>query len=74
VTTQAAGTTLVLSPLTGACSSCHDSSTAIDHMKQNGGYFYAPRSTVLAPAAPQEQCLICHGPGRIAAIGAVHQH
>jgi len=74
VTTQAAGTTLVLSPLTGACAACHDSSTAVDHMRQNGGYFYAPRSTVLAPAAPQEQCMICHGPGRIAAIGTVHQH
>ncbi|HET9987294.1 MAG TPA: OmcA/MtrC family decaheme c-type cytochrome, partial [Kofleriaceae bacterium] len=74
VTTQAAGTTLVLSPLTGACSACHDASTAIDHMKQNGGYFYAPRSVVLAPNAPQEQCMICHGPGRVAAIGMVHQH
>ncbi len=36
-TTQAAGTTLVLSPITGACSACHDTSTAIDHMKANGG-------------------------------------
>ena len=26
------------------------------------------------PNAPQEQCLICHGPGRIAAIGEVHAH
>ncbi|MEO8548483.1 MAG: OmcA/MtrC family decaheme c-type cytochrome [Kofleriaceae bacterium] len=74
VTTQAAGTTLVLSPLTGACSACHDSNAALDHMKQNGGYFYAPRSTALAPNAPQEQCMICHGPGRVAAIGVVHQH
>jgi len=73
-TTQAAPSTLVLSPLTGACSSCHDTSTALDHMKQNGGYFYAPRSVVLAPNAPQEQCMICHGPGRVAAIGMVHQH
>ena len=22
---------------------------------------------------PQEQCMLCHGPGRIAAIGSVHQ-
>jgi len=74
VTTQAAGTTLVLSQITGACAACHDSSPAIDHMKANGGQFYSPRSTVLAPNAPQEQCLICHGPGRVAAIGVVHQH
>jgi OmcA/MtrC family decaheme c-type cytochrome len=72
-TTPAAGTTLVLSPITGACVACHDSSIALDHMKSSGGLFYAPRSTALAPGAPQEQCLLCHGPGRVAAIGAVHQ-
>jgi OmcA/MtrC family decaheme c-type cytochrome len=71
-TTQAAGTTLVLSPITGACASCHDTPAAIDHMKSAGGRFYAPRSQVLAPGAAQEQCLICHGPGRSAAIGEVH--
>jgi OmcA/MtrC family decaheme c-type cytochrome len=74
VTTQAAASTLVLSPITGACSACHDSSIAIDHMRSNGGQFYAPRALVLTPGAPQEQCLICHGPGAIAAIGLVHQH
>jgi OmcA/MtrC family decaheme c-type cytochrome len=73
VTAQAAGTTLVLSQITGACASCHDSAIAIDHMKDNGGQFYAPRSAVLATGASQEQCLICHGPGRVAAIAAVHQ-
>ncbi len=72
VTTQAAGSTLVMSPITAACASCHDSSAAVDHMKANGGRFYALRSTVLAPGAPGEQCLICHGPGRVAAIGVVH--
>ncbi len=72
-TVEAAGTTLVLSPITGACSSCHDSSIAIDHMRANGGQFYSERLTVLAPNAPKEQCLICHGPGRVAAIGVVHQ-
>ncbi|MEO8699470.1 MAG: OmcA/MtrC family decaheme c-type cytochrome [Kofleriaceae bacterium] len=72
LTTQAAGTTLVLSPITGACSSCHDSTIAINHMKANGGQFYSPRSTVL-PLGATEQCLICHGPGRSAAIGVVHQ-
>lgn len=72
VATPAADTTLVLSPITSACVSCHDTSAAVDHMKANGGRFYAPRSVVLAPGAPQEQCLICHGPGRVAAIGEVH--
>jgi OmcA/MtrC family decaheme c-type cytochrome len=73
-TTEAASTTLVLSPITGACAACHDTPTAISHMTSNGGQFYASRAQVLAPGAPQEQCLICHGPGRVAAIGVVHQH
>ncbi|MBS1117789.1 MAG: hypothetical protein H6Q90_17 [Deltaproteobacteria bacterium] len=73
VTTQAAGTTLVVSPITGACSACHDSTIAISHMKANGGQFYSPRSAVLALGASQEQCMLCHGPGRVAAIGVVHQ-
>ena len=73
VTTQAAGTTLVLSPITGACASCHDSTIAINHMKANGGQFYSTRSSVLGLGASQEQCLLCHGPGRVAAIGVVHQ-
>lgn len=73
VTTAAAGTTLVLSAITGACASCHDSAPAIDHMTAHGGRFYTPRSTALAPGAAQEQCMLCHGPGRVAAIGSVHQ-
>jgi hypothetical protein len=73
VTTEAAGTTLVQSPITSACASCHDSTVAINHMKANGGQFYSPRSAVLALGASQEQCMICHGPGRTAAIGVVHQ-
>jgi len=74
VTTAAAGTTLVISPITTACSGCHDKTTDIAHMQQNGGLFYATRTAALATGAPQEQCLICHGPGAIAAIGVVHQH
>ncbi len=72
-TVEAAPTTLVLSPVTGACSACHDSPSAVNHMRLNGGLFYAPRSTALGPNAQPEQCLICHGPGRTAAIGTVHQ-
>jgi len=70
-TTNPAMSTLVLSPITGACSACHDSPAAIDHMKGAGGQFYAPRT--IAVGGAQEQCLLCHGPGRTAAIGEVHQ-
>jgi len=69
--TTPAVTTLVITPIMAACSACHDAPPALDHMRSNGGQFYAPRSAVLGGA--QEQCLICHGPGRIAAIGEVHQ-
>jgi OmcA/MtrC family decaheme c-type cytochrome len=71
-TTEAAGTTLVITPVTTVCSACHDAPPQLDHMKSNGGRFYAQRSEVLAPNAPQEQCLQCHGPGTVAAIGKVH--
>lgn len=73
VTTEAAGSNLVISPVTAACASCHDSTIAINHMRSSGGQFYATRSSVLALGASQEQCLLCHGPGRTAAIGEVHQ-
>jgi OmcA/MtrC family decaheme c-type cytochrome len=67
--TQAAATTLVNSPITGACTACHDSKIAIAHMQGNGGAFYEARSTALAKV---EQCLICHGNGKTADIRAVH--
>jgi hypothetical protein len=53
-------------PVSGAVST-----SAIDHMQTNGGQFRVPRSSV--PANTQgEQCLVCHGPNRIAAIATVH--
>jgi OmcA/MtrC family decaheme c-type cytochrome len=65
--------TLVKSPITAACSACHDSPVAVDHMQAMGGSFYAPRSVVFAPGAAKEQCLLCHGPGKLAAIADVHR-
>jgi OmcA/MtrC family decaheme c-type cytochrome len=64
-------TTLVISPLVAACVGCHDSSIAVDHMQTNGGSFYEPRSTAFTKPQ-QEECLLCHGPGRIAAISDLH--
>jgi OmcA/MtrC family decaheme c-type cytochrome len=69
--TQAATTTLVNSPFVAACVACHDSPTDIDHMQTNGGSFYAPRSTA-STQPQQEQCLLCHGPGAVASISALH--
>jgi OmcA/MtrC family decaheme c-type cytochrome len=68
---QAQGTTRVNSPIAAACSACHDSAPAIDHMQTNGASLWEPRSTALTK--PQkEECLICHGPNRLAAISLVH--
>jgi OmcA/MtrC family decaheme c-type cytochrome len=68
-TTEAAGTTLVTTPVTAACVACHDSNISIAHMESNGGAFYGVRSA--SPAAA-EQCMICHAPGDVADIKAVH--
>jgi len=64
-------TTLVVSPFVAACSACHDSPIAIDHMQTNGGSFYEPRAAVAAKPQ-QEECLLCHGPGRLASIADRH--
>src|SRR5439155_1026438 len=45
--TEAASTTLVISPIVAACSACHDSPAAIDHMQTNGGSFWRPRAEAL---------------------------
>jgi OmcA/MtrC family decaheme c-type cytochrome len=68
-TVEAAPTTLVISPIATPCFACHDSSLAEEHMRINGGSIYVLRSTALAT---QETCMVCHGPGRIADIKAMH--
>ena len=83
VTTQPAVTTLVSSPYVAACSNCHDTPIAINHMKANGGSFYASRGSVQAnPALPvagaplvnKEQCFLCHSSGKIADVKLVHMN
>lgn len=59
VTTVAAATSLVSSPISSACYSCHDTALAKQHMVQNGGSIYAVRSA--ATLATKETCLVCHG-------------
>jgi OmcA/MtrC family decaheme c-type cytochrome len=68
-TTEAAATTLVMSPTVASCSGCHDSPDAISHMKGNTGSFYAARSAALGVT---ETCLVCHGSGRTADIAVMH--
>jgi OmcA/MtrC family decaheme c-type cytochrome len=73
VTKEAADTTLVVSPITAACSACHDSSASIDHMQANGGRFYDTRANYKAKGALKEQCMICHATGKVAPIATVHK-
>ena len=67
---EAADSTLVKSPITAACSACHDSTNEIAHMEQMGGTFYKPR---LVAENQSEMCMMCHGPGTVAAIADVHK-
>jgi OmcA/MtrC family decaheme c-type cytochrome len=69
VTTPAALTTLVNSPIATQCFACHDTSQARAHIESNGGSIYAARSAALAKP---ETCLVCHASGRIADIKAMH--
>jgi OmcA/MtrC family decaheme c-type cytochrome len=69
-TTAAAATTLVDSPITTVCFSCHDTTLARAHMVGNGGSLYEARSTALVKT---EQCMLCHGSGRVADIKAMHE-
>ncbi|OIQ78670.1 doubled CXXCH motif (paired_CXXCH_1) [mine drainage metagenome] len=64
------GLNLVTSPITAVCSSCHDSASAISHFAANNGSFYQPRSVAVTKT---ESCLVCHGPGKVAAIADVHK-
>jgi OmcA/MtrC family decaheme c-type cytochrome len=70
---QAAGTTLVESPVTAACFACHDNSVAKLHFAANGGVFYSARSVNGgATLVNKETCLVCHGYGRDQDAALVH--
>jgi OmcA/MtrC family decaheme c-type cytochrome len=66
----AAPTTLVKSPITAACSTCHDAAYELKHMKDMGGTYYGTRS---AASSDAETCMMCHGPGAVASIANVHK-
>lgn len=77
-TTPAAGTTLVTSPITAVCFTCHDNNTTVSagmgqtpvaHMKAQGGSIYEARSTALLKT---ELCNTCHGTAGASSIGSAH--
>jgi OmcA/MtrC family decaheme c-type cytochrome len=69
-TREAESASLVISPISAACFSCHDTMSAKNHMKTNGGAIYEPRSTALQKG---EACLTCHGAGKEQDAAVVHK-
>jgi OmcA/MtrC family decaheme c-type cytochrome len=72
VTVPADSASLVSSPISAACFSCHDDFTAKNHMRNNGGVLYQPRGTAAA-LDNAEGCLACHGQGTIMDPVVIHQ-
>lgn len=58
----------VITPVTGACYACHDSSSVQAHMEQFGGAIDVNRDFV----ETIDTCGICHGPGDIADVETAH--
>jgi OmcA/MtrC family decaheme c-type cytochrome len=64
----------VVSPNASVCSACHIETLAIEHMQQNGGDFNATKAADGTMISSQiETCDVCHGPGRIADVKAMHE-
>jgi len=64
---------VAISPNAAICSSCHTSSLAADHMRQNGGDFAAGKTNTGAlVSSGSETCQLCHGQGRSADVKTMH--
>ena len=79
---QAENSTLVNSPIAGACAACHDTGAARDHMRANGGALNDLRGKFVnnvagvnvQPLNNTESCLTCHGSGKEQDINTVHMN
>ncbi|HAL40643.1 MAG TPA: hypothetical protein DCP03_22110 [Polaromonas sp.] len=73
---DADGNTLVNSPIASACFGCHTSNIATAHMTSNGGALYATRASLTSGGklVNNEQCVVCHGAGKVADAEVIHQH
>ncbi|NNF67422.1 MAG: OmcA/MtrC family decaheme c-type cytochrome [Gammaproteobacteria bacterium] len=63
----------VVSPNTAVCSTCHVSTLAAEHMRQNGGDFNATKAADnTLSSTGTETCQLCHGPGRTNDVKEAH--
>ena len=67
----------VNTPMASTCYYCHDSEAALAHVRQNGGVISIADPGVGSFTQRQdttavESCVVCHGDGKTADIGAAH--
>ena len=63
---------LVITPKAASCTSCHDSTTAIDHVVGAGGSSFG-QLTQAQSLQTQETCADCHALGRPQGVDVVHK-
>jgi OmcA/MtrC family decaheme c-type cytochrome len=61
----------VVTPITSACSSCHDSAESKSHMTSQGGSFNTTQEAINAGTVV-ETCNVCHASGRVSDVSVVH--
>jgi OmcA/MtrC family decaheme c-type cytochrome len=63
--------TAVSSPLSAACTACHDGAATAAHVATMGGVLGGARGADLLQS--REDCLACHGAGRVLDVSLVHR-
>jgi OmcA/MtrC family decaheme c-type cytochrome len=63
---------VVISPKAATCTSCHDSTTAINHVVGTGGSAFGT-ATQAQSFQTQESCVDCHGLGKPHGVDVVHK-